>query len=71
MPQAPVEAIGFEAERPGAEPSDAEPPSSLAGHLAGRSPRENPMSVVLTLLALVGFVILTAGTALFVPQSFR
>ena len=31
VPQAPVEAIGFEAERPGAEPSDAEPPSSRSG----------------------------------------
>jgi hypothetical protein len=28
------------------------------------------MSVVLTLLALVGFVILTAGTALFVAAEF-
>ena len=31
VPQAPVEAIGFEAERPGAEPSDAEPLSSWPG----------------------------------------
>ena len=31
LSQAPVEAIGFEAERPGAEPSDAEPLSSWPG----------------------------------------
>jgi hypothetical protein len=38
VPQAPVEAIGFEAERTGAEPSDAEPPSSRPGTRPGDHP---------------------------------
>ena len=70
MPQAPVEAVGFEAEQPGAEPPEAEPSSSRPGTRSGDHPRENTMSVVLTLLGLVAFVVLTAGTALFVAAEF-
>ncbi len=38
VPQAPVEAVGFEAERPGAEPPDAEPSSSRPGTRPGDHP---------------------------------
>ena len=35
MPQAPVEAVGFRAERPSGEQSDAEPSSSRPGNGPG------------------------------------